>query len=228
MSKFIDKFNIFDLFTMLIPGIVFLCSIGIALSSQYYQYWDEWSNEKYVLFFVFSYIFGICLQEIGTICDKGFLHKILYGGYQRQVFLLDNKWHKIFDERITFEIAKKIKQKIVNELDLEEEVLETEENVNSFVFAYCISFLETNELNGKPDKMVVLSEMSRSFMYSSIFTLFIILVQSVKGYMNNVLATETFIMIILGAIFFLRKCRYEKYRLRIMIRKMWILYQKDL
>lgn len=80
MEKFVEKFNVFDIFTILLPGVIISCLFSISLSFKYYDIWKNCGNEKYVLFFVFSYVLGVMFQEIGTILDKKYLGKYLYGG----------------------------------------------------------------------------------------------------------------------------------------------------
>ena len=50
MEKFVEKFNVFDLFTTLIPGIIIMSLFGISLSFQWYEKWETYGNEKYVIF----------------------------------------------------------------------------------------------------------------------------------------------------------------------------------
>ena len=52
MDSFMEKFNIFDLFTMLIPGIIISTLFSTSLSFQYYNLWKTFGNEKYALFFI--------------------------------------------------------------------------------------------------------------------------------------------------------------------------------
>ena len=111
MEKFLEKFNIFDIFTMLVPGIIISCLLGVSLSFEYYNSWEKWGNEKYFIFFVFSYICGILFQEIGTMLDKVFLDFILYGGNPREIYLennIKNRFHKVFDNEIVYNDAVKI------------------------------------------------------------------------------------------------------------------------
>ena len=70
MEKIVDKFNIFDIFTMLLPGIVISSLFGISLSFKYYYIWENLGNEKYVLFFTISYVFGLIFKDAVTILDK--------------------------------------------------------------------------------------------------------------------------------------------------------------
>lgn len=117
MDSFVDKFNIFDLFTMLIPGIIISSLWGISFSFQYYDRWVNWGNEKYVIFFVFSYMCGVIFQELGTIADKKFLYNILYGGNPREIYLLKKGHEKIFNEEIFYKDALRIKDYFINNLN---------------------------------------------------------------------------------------------------------------
>lgn len=121
MDKFVEKFNIFDLFTMLIPGIVISTLFGISLSFKYYDTWSEWGNEKYVVFFILSYLFGVIFQELGTILDKFCLCNILYGGNPKEIFLLDDKYKKIFSDILSYNDALKIKNYIIKSFDIKTE-----------------------------------------------------------------------------------------------------------
>ena len=44
MEKFVEKFNIFDIFTMLLPGIVISCLFSISLSFKYYDTWKNYGK----------------------------------------------------------------------------------------------------------------------------------------------------------------------------------------
>ena len=50
MDSLIEKLNIFDLFTMLIPGIIISTLLSVSLSWKYYNIWINYGNEKYVIF----------------------------------------------------------------------------------------------------------------------------------------------------------------------------------
>ena len=93
-------------------------------------------NEKYIYFFVVSYVTGIVLQEIGTIFDKIFLHKLLYGGEQRKTFLTEENWKRSFSNKCMYEIAEKIKKNIIEKIEIENV---GEEEINIFVFSYCLN-----------------------------------------------------------------------------------------
>lgn len=95
MEKFIEKFNIFDIFTMLGPGLIISCLYGVSLSFQYYDIWKNYGNGKYVIFFVFSYFLGIIFQEIGTVLDKS-VYGSVYMGENRGRFFCQRICQRIF------------------------------------------------------------------------------------------------------------------------------------
>lgn len=222
MDKFLDKFNIFDLFTMLIPGIMIATLIGISLSFQFYKNWSEIGGEKYFFFFVFSYLIGVSLQEFGTILDQKLLMKLVYGGRIREIYLLEDHYKSFFDNRLSYETAKYVKNYILNLLDIEKSTQYnevTEKEYNSFIYSYCTSFLEINGLSGKADKMSVISEMSRSLFYGFILVIIINLFLSFQITNHWIFfLTENIILLMLSIIFIRRKIRYEKYRLRTLFR----------
>lgn len=93
MDKFVDKFNVYDLFSMLIPGIGICTLLGVTLSFKYYEIWENYGTAKYAVFFIFSYFCGVIFHELGEIADKC-LHKIIYGGKPREVCFMDPKRKK--------------------------------------------------------------------------------------------------------------------------------------
>lgn len=105
MEKFVEKFNVFDIFTMLLPGIIISCLFSISLSFKYYDTWKNYGNEKYVLFFIFSYVLGVIFQEIGTILDKKYIWKYLYGGEPRYIFLSEDYYENIFGTELAYKNA---------------------------------------------------------------------------------------------------------------------------
>lgn len=171
MEKFVEKFNIFDIFTMLLPGIVISSLFGISLSFKYYEEWENWGNEKYILFFIISYACGLIFQEMGTVFDKKFMFKILYGGEPRKIFLLENKYTKIFNDELSYKDALRIKQYLNDYVNIETSENVNEEELNSLMFAYCLNICEMNGLAAKADKMIVISEMSRSLFWGCIATI---------------------------------------------------------
>ena len=222
MENFIEKFNIFDLFTMLIPGIVISSLFGVSLSFQYYSLWSGFGNEKYILFFVFSYFCGLIFQEIGTLLDDKFMYQFLYGGKPREIFLLEKKYRKIFNDEISYIDALRIKEYLHDYIAIPENA--DEKKANSLMFSYCLSICEQKGLTGKADKMIVISEMSRSLFWGCIATVVLnIIMIFAFGCHSIFLYLEIPFLMVAAIIFLYRKNRYEKYRYRILIR-MFLIY----
>lgn len=227
MDKFVDKFNIFDLFTMLIPGIVISILFSISLSFKYYDTWSKWGNEKYVIFFIFSYFFGVIFQELGTILDKQFLWKVLYGGNPREVFLLED--NELLNNKLEYDDAIKIKNYIIKSFNIDENKNNDKKIFNSYIFAYCLNMSEMNNLTSKSDKMFVISEMSRSLFWGCACTVFFNCIMVFQCWLHwKFYLIESILLIFIGIIFLERKKRYEKYRIDILLRALIIyLTEKD-
>lgn len=219
MNSFVEKFNIFDLFTTLIPGIIISALFGISLYSKYDSLWLSLGNEKYVIFFIFSYFCGIIFQEFGTIADHIFLYKILYGGNPREVFLSPNKYKKFFEFYLSYDNALKVRDYFINYFNISDANCLDQKKLNSFIFTYCLNMSEMKNLTGKIDKMIVISEMSRSLFWGCIFTIilniYMIFFTQHSCQFHNI---EIVILFFLSSILLHRKIRYEKYRLQILFR----------
>lgn len=233
METFVDKFNIFDLFTMLIPGIIISTLSAVSLSFVFYDKWKSCGNEKYAVFFIVSYLYGLILQQIGTIIDQKIAYYFLYGGNPKRIFLFEDKYQKVFDNKFAYDDAVTIKKYVIKHLHINTKNIkntEQKEQLNSHIFSYCLSVVEKNGLSYKADKMFVISEMSRSLslgcMLVIILNLFICLFNRFDCFVYNFYLIEIPILLILSKIFLNRKIQYEQYRFRIVL-KMFLIYIKD-
>lgn len=217
MEKFVEKFNAFDLFSMLIPGIVISSLFGVSLSFQFADKWKSLGSEKYVLFFIFSYVCGLLFQELGTILDHKLFYRFLYSGDPRSVFLTRNKYKKIFNNEISYKNALKVKQYLIDYIDIEVPENSTEEDVNSLIFSFCLNICEVKGLSEKANKMIVISEMSRSLALGCIFTIFLNIGLWFLCY-SIFLLLEIPLLFLISLVFFCRKRRYERYRFRQLLR----------
>lgn len=227
MDNFVEKFNMFDIFTTLIPGIIISALFGISLYPKYDSLWLSLGNEKYVGFFIFSYLCGVIFQELGTIADHKFLWKILYGGNPREVFLSANKYKKFFEFDLSYENAVKVKEYFINYFNISDANSLDQEKLHSFIFTYCLNMSEMKKLTGKIDKMIVISEMSRSLFLGCLFTILINMGMFIcfPG-LRLFYFIESVLLIILSLILMHRKIRYEKYRLQILLRT-FLMYIKQ-
>lgn len=220
MEKFVEKFNMFDIFTMLIPGLINLSLFGISLSFEYYDIWKNYGNEKYVLFFVAAYFYGIIFQEIGTLFDKLFLNKILFGGDPKEIYLLDNinnKFHKVFNDRMTYNDALKISDSLKNYINTK--TITDPKKYNLLIFTYCLTICELKGISWKADKMVVISEMSRSLFWGCFINVILNIIMIVTCSQESIfLYLEIPFLLISAAIFLIRKKRYIRYRMEILLK----------
>lgn len=228
MDRFVEKFNIFDLFTMLIPGIIISALFGISLSPEYIDTWNTWGAEKYICFFIFSYLCGITYQELGTIADSLFLYKLLYGGNPKELFLEKDGYKKILKDKLLYRDAVLIEKYFKKVLNIDyEKVLDLENEgkrkaarkINSEIFAHCLSLSEKENITYKSDKMSVISEMSRSLFWGFITTILLNIFMIVRHRICiQFYLIEIIFLFILSIIFLKRKVRYEKYRIHILLR----------
>ena len=171
MNKFSEKSNSTDLFAVMIPGLICASLLGVSLVTIFYEQWNALGNGKYIVFFVLAYLFGLLLQEIGTIMDEKYLYRRLYGGNPREIFLLKWEHSRLYPDELTFLNAYKAKDYLSSFLGLED-VEETNEDKqkrqNSLMFSYCQHICEMNGLSGKFDKMMMASDMSRSLYWGCI------------------------------------------------------------
>lgn len=230
MENLLEKFNIFDLFTMLIPGVIISTLLCISLSFKFYSQWINWENEKYIVFFVISYLLGIVFQQIGNILDKKHLYKYMYGGSPREIFLLKDKYMKILDNELAYKDALNIKKYLIDYFDIDTQNIrniEQQKQLNARIFSYCLNIVEINGLSFKADKMLVVSEMSRSLSLGCISIISINLLMVLYFHFHYIFYfIESIILLFLSGIFLYRKIQYEKYRYRIILR-MFLIYIKD-
>lgn len=226
MEKFLEKFNIFDLFTLLIPGIIISILYVISLAFEYCSIWAGWGSEKYVGFFALSFFTGVFFQELGDVFDRKFLHKILYGGNPREIFLLKDGHEKILNEQIFYDEALCIKNYLVKKLNInihESQSIEEEKNLNALIFGYCLNISENKNLAGKSEKMGVISEMSRSLFWGciSVIILNMYMIFQYSCYFDYYIV-EIFLLFLASYFLLHRKKRYEKYRIRILLRSFYL------
>lgn len=115
MDVILKKFNIFDIFdifTMINPGVIISTLLCILLSFKYYNIWLECGNEKYGIFFIFIYLLGVVLQQIGDVIDEKILYKYKYkyGGNPRNIFLQRDRYFKIINADMTYEDILQVKK----------------------------------------------------------------------------------------------------------------------
>lgn len=243
MDKFVDKFNIYDLFSMLIPGIGITTSLGITLSFKYYELWKNYGTSKYVVFFIFSYFCGVIFHELGAIANK-WLYKIIYRGKPREICFMDPKPKKrwqfyranFFRNDVFFNNVKTLHKYIYynyvkdsnNNLKNDDKTYNrNDKGINNTIFDYCINIAENKNIIGKYKIFNTISEMSLSLFIGCIISLIIngiMLIVDPCHYLNYIM--EISILIILSFIFIHRKVRYERYQIRILLREVYLYFKE--
>lgn len=200
----------------------------VSFSSIDYDEWRTLGNEKYVLFILISYLLGVVFQEIGTILDNKFLCKLIYGGTPRELLTLQRSSDILFEDKIASNDIEKVEQIIQEYYGVSFSSFTDKKKASSTMFAYCLNISEMQHITEKSDKMGATSEMSRSIFWGCIATIFInIFLIHISDGSNVFLLREIPLLISLAAIFFVRKVRYEKYRIRILIRNFLIYHQRN-
>lgn len=215
----LKKFNIFDFFTMLVPGVIISILFCISLSYKYYETWNTFGSEKYTVFIIISYLCGVAMQQIGNILDEKVLYKYIYGGHPREIFLLKDEYNKVLNSELSYNEALKIREHIIDKYEINCKNIKNIKQLNVLVFSYCLILEEKNHLTYKSDKMLVISEMSRSLFLGCIFTIVLNIVMVLKYCCYyKFYYIEIIILVILCVSFLYRKIQYEKYRYRIVLR----------
>lgn len=71
-----DKFNIFDVFSTMLPGMILLCLAYVCMPNLILLFIKEYGVVgKLLLFFIFSYLYGLLLHEIGYVINKAIIVK---------------------------------------------------------------------------------------------------------------------------------------------------------
>lgn len=213
MNTLLERFGVFDIFSMLIPGICLLSLTKCFIPPTVLSFINITINFDTVTFLIISYIFGIVFHELGTICDNVFLHKWLFKGAPRKL-LFDE--HKVLfkGKPIEYQLAIKTKETLMREYGVTNMSKMNQEDLSDFVSCTCINTLEVEGLNGKPDKMLTISEMSRSLFLGC----FILCILQLFEYNRTEFIINVIVLFVLASIFFIRKRRYEIYRMRTLMR----------
>lgn len=216
MDKIFDKFNMFDIFTTFIPGCIIVTLWCFILPNENMLMFGM----KYLSFVIASYFLGLVLQELGCIFDEKFLFKIFYGGNPRKIFLTKDLSKRLIRNPVNYTYIESIRDDVLKKTKMKKSVEKyTEEDVNSFVFSYCMNVLEIKGLNYKFDKMMILSELSRSIFWGCVGLSFWMLYEIHFVDANICYASEKMCMLIIICILFAeKKVRYERYRYTIMLR----------
>lgn len=227
MSDFLEKFNLFDIFSMLIPGTAIAFIYMLIMPRTWLPNLSLPFGAEVATFFAVSYFVGIVLHELGTMLETP-MGKLLYGGKPNGMCLLEKPKGKLAVLRNQEVLHSVIKLASKCPFCISEEEMNFDKS--SFVYQYCVNFLEIHKASGKADKMLVISEMSRSLLVGFFLALVLQIVAALQG---EVALDGTFyhcvlLLLCLTALFVERKVRYERYRYSVVFRTYLVLNeQKD-
>ncbi len=223
MDNIFNKFGIYDLFSMLVPGVVITVEFLVLMPKLFENILQEYKSGiiGYFLFFVTSYVVGIFVHELGTIWDEK-------RGLRRNTFLINYGKKETITGCLDFEMAKSLKSKVLRKSGLNNfrytKSLDKNYEETKFLYSYCVNYSEIEGINGKSEKMQSTAEMCRSIYWGSVICAI--------GYIIYGIAYEIKIdffyflneisLIVISVVFFHRNIRYQKYRIRSLIRTCFI------
>lgn len=149
---------------------------------------------------------GIIFQEIGTVLDKS-VYGSVYMGENRGRFFCQRICQRIFSaNQLECKNALRVKKYIKEYIDPELYRNASKKERNSIIFKYCLNICELNGLTFKADKMLVISEMSRSIFWGCLSTIMINLyLISIGSYGSSFLYYEILLLLFVPAVFLLAK-----------------------
>lgn len=218
MGSYVSKFGFYEFLALLLPGTVFTQTF--LLFSNFWRTITEGtvfqmlSTEQYAVIIVLgSFLAGLILQELGTIIDRLVLYRLLYGGNPDQV------WADKSPVRICKCLRWIIKDptSVAKAKDLCAVSFGDEKSTPDRYFYFMLNTLEANGIEGKAEKMMIASELSRSLALGSAILLLLHLSEMVCCNTNfNALYVAYLIGVIL--LFSIRKVRYERFRFATIVR----------
>ncbi len=219
VKEVIGKFNVFDIFSMLIPGCITMCVLYVSLYPLKINAFENMGVMLYVVAIVLSYALGLVLHEVGRIFDEKILYKRKYNGDIRNNYSSENK-AKIFGDCFLESHFDEIKKYLSKTTKLSLNDLN-----DRTIYHLCSNALEMSGSKNTADKFIVISEMSRSLTIS-FFVVGIIDLVLIVFHREYTLffAITALVCFIFGMIFYCRKNRYEIFRLRNLLRIFYIKY----
>ena len=224
MNKFLEKFSLYDVFSMLISGIYFV-TLLLCLCPDLKDFGGEvYSGDVsgVFLFLVVSYLMGLLFHEWWRIFE-GAKNRLLKKDELRGVYFDFTK--KIDRNELDSIIAEKTKNFILMENELKDDAV-NKSDMSIFLFNYCVNVLEMEGMDGKEAKMQVFSEMSASLFWGS-FLLEIIYVISIIMDKSSLSIFNMLFLVICMLVFCERKNRYARYRIENLVRTYYILKVKE-
>lgn len=227
MKDFLNKFNIFDIFSILLPGIIVLSAQWVLLPLKHkIEITSYFTEARYFFFLVCAYFVGIVLHEINRFVDP-LWHKIFYNGNLREILICEQKRGKLIKNPETASLIDKHKERILSTSLLDENV-KSIESKSSYIFSYMLNYLEINGCISKSEKMTTIAEMSSSILngFIIIAILNFILGSIYNCFCNHIYIIAEFAILLAIPLMMARKKRYEQFRVSNLIRTYDILQRE--
>ena len=218
MGSYVSKFGFYEFLALLLPGTVF--TQAFLLFSNSWRIITErtvfqtLSTEQYAVIIVLgSFLAGLILQELGTIIDRLLFYRLLYGenpdqAWARECPVSECKCHRwvIRDPHSVTEAKALCKTTHTGE-----------ESSPDRYFYYMLNTLEAKGIEGKAEKMMIASELSRSLALGSVILLLLHLGESICC-STNISILYVICLIVVICLFSIRKVRYERFRFSTVVR----------
>lgn len=218
MNSVIDKLGLYDLFGVLLSGIIM--EIGIIVLGVYgiydmsiFNFIEGDTTLKIVVFVIGGYLLGIIIQEIASFLDKKIFK---YRSNATSHFLNSSIIKNSLELQDFKEMAKDIlKKNKGNNYD---------EGKEQYVFQYCKTYLEVNNKNTKAERINSLYAMSRSLSFIA-FLFSCVCLFIMKWSLEKFIISS--LLIIIGLLFLHRTKKYAAYRVRVVLRQYKMLNEND-
>ena len=145
MDTILGKFGLFDIFSMLIPGVI-IEGTAVMLFPRINTLFCICDLPKWFIFIMLGYLLGLALHEIISFFPDN-RHKITMDG------------KSVFSNPNDLVLAKTVKASIPH---LEKTERKITENADRYMASVCTNDLEINGKSGKTERLQTLAEMSFS------------------------------------------------------------------
>jgi len=223
MGSYVSKFGFYEFLALLLPGTVFTQACLYFSDNLKDTLGDMFicqsNTEQYIVISIISaFLAGLILQELGTILDRLLFYRLLYGKKP------DEAWADECPVRICKCLRWIIKDptSVAKAKDLCAVAFGDEKSTPDRYFYFMLNTLEANGIEGKAEKMMIASELSRSLALRSAILLLLHLGEVVCCCTNF---SAAYVACLIGVIilFSVRKVRYERFRFSTVVRTFVIL-----
>ena len=183
-TNFSDQLGLFDFFNVIVVGATFLCSLSVVSREIRKFIFSNLSFPKVIALTLMVYIFGMLLQEMGSIIDK-YIFKI-YKGMNQSILKgnLNNDYthetnSRIVKNPLVLKRYRKTADKLLEEFNLEKDTERfNNKYTNGYVFSVCQYYVSVYGKDKKVEKLRALFAMSESLV-ACFFSLSILMVMSI-------------------------------------------------